>query len=80
MGYFPGAYLLWTLRLSSLCGLPDGQVADRASRLLQESDLPAEGALALGLTVLLAALSYRFFETPFLKMKKRHSVIESQPV
>jgi peptidoglycan/LPS O-acetylase OafA/YrhL len=39
-----------------------------------------KGALALGLTVVLAALSYRYFETPFLKMKKRHSVIESQPV
>jgi peptidoglycan/LPS O-acetylase OafA/YrhL len=32
------------------------------------------------LTVLMAALSYRYFETPFLKMKKRHTVIESQPV
>jgi peptidoglycan/LPS O-acetylase OafA/YrhL len=39
-----------------------------------------KGALALGLTVLMAALSYRYFETPFLKMKKRHAVIESQPV
>lgn len=39
-----------------------------------------KGAVALGLTVLMAALSYRYFETPFLKMKKRHSIIESQPV
>jgi peptidoglycan/LPS O-acetylase OafA/YrhL len=36
--------------------------------------------LTFGLTVLMAALSYRYFETPFLKMKKRHSVIESQPI
>jgi peptidoglycan/LPS O-acetylase OafA/YrhL len=36
--------------------------------------------LPLGLTLLMAALSYRFFETPFLKMKKRHAVIESQPI
>jgi peptidoglycan/LPS O-acetylase OafA/YrhL len=36
--------------------------------------------LTLGLTILIAALSYRYFETPFLKMKKRHSVIESQPI
>jgi peptidoglycan/LPS O-acetylase OafA/YrhL len=36
--------------------------------------------IALGLTVLFAALSYRYFETPFLKMKKRHSVIQSQPI
>jgi peptidoglycan/LPS O-acetylase OafA/YrhL len=36
--------------------------------------------LPLGLTLLAAALSYRYFETPFLKMKKRHSVIDSQPI
>jgi peptidoglycan/LPS O-acetylase OafA/YrhL len=32
------------------------------------------------LTVGMAALSYRYFETPFLKLKKRHAVIESQPI
>ena len=36
--------------------------------------------IILGLTILMAALSYRFIETPFLKMKKRHAVIESQPI
>jgi peptidoglycan/LPS O-acetylase OafA/YrhL len=36
--------------------------------------------LALGLTILMAAISYRYFETPFLKMKKHHAVIESQPI
>jgi len=36
--------------------------------------------LPLGLTILMAALSYRYFETPFLKMKKRHAIIESQPI
>ena len=36
--------------------------------------------LPLALTLLMAALSYRYFETRFLKMKKRHSVIESQPI
>jgi peptidoglycan/LPS O-acetylase OafA/YrhL len=36
--------------------------------------------LCLGLTILMAAVSYRFFETPFLKMKRRHTVIESQPI
>jgi peptidoglycan/LPS O-acetylase OafA/YrhL len=36
--------------------------------------------LPLGLTFAAAALSYRYFETPFLKMKRRHSVIESQPI
>jgi peptidoglycan/LPS O-acetylase OafA/YrhL len=32
------------------------------------------------LTFLIAALSYRYFETPFLRMKKRHALIESQPI
>jgi peptidoglycan/LPS O-acetylase OafA/YrhL len=36
--------------------------------------------LPLALTFLMAALSYRYFETPFLKMKKRHEVIDSQPI
>jgi peptidoglycan/LPS O-acetylase OafA/YrhL len=35
---------------------------------------------ALIFTFLIAALSYRYFETPFLKMKKRHAIIESQPI
>jgi peptidoglycan/LPS O-acetylase OafA/YrhL len=39
-----------------------------------------DSLLSLGLTMLTAMLSYRYFETPFLKMKKRHSVIQSQPV
>jgi peptidoglycan/LPS O-acetylase OafA/YrhL len=33
-----------------------------------------------GLTVLMAAVSYRYFETPFLLLKKRHTVVESEPV
>lgn len=36
--------------------------------------------LSFGLTILMAAISYRYFETPFLRMKKKHSVIESQPL
>jgi peptidoglycan/LPS O-acetylase OafA/YrhL len=36
--------------------------------------------LPMGLTIPVAALSYRYLETPFLKMKKRHAVIESQPI
>jgi peptidoglycan/LPS O-acetylase OafA/YrhL len=36
--------------------------------------------LPFALTILIATISYRYFETPFLKMKKRHSVIESQPI
>jgi len=37
-------------------------------------------SIELGLTILMAALSYRFFETPFLKMKNRHEVIKSEPI
>jgi peptidoglycan/LPS O-acetylase OafA/YrhL len=36
--------------------------------------------LSFGLTASMAALSYRYFETPFLKMKKKHAVIDSQPI
>ncbi len=39
-----------------------------------------KGGLSLGLIFLVAATSYRYFETPFLRMKKRHAVIESQPI
>lgn len=37
-------------------------------------------AFPFGVTLLVAMLSYRYFETPFLKMKRRHAVIESQPI
>jgi peptidoglycan/LPS O-acetylase OafA/YrhL len=33
--------------------------------------------LAIGLDVLMAAVSYRYFETPFLRMKQRHAFIRS---
>jgi peptidoglycan/LPS O-acetylase OafA/YrhL len=35
---------------------------------------------AMGLTILIAAFSYRYFETPFLKMKKRYEIVASRPV
>ncbi len=34
---------------------------------------------ALGMTIVTAMLSYRYVETPFLNLKKRYSVVESQP-
>jgi peptidoglycan/LPS O-acetylase OafA/YrhL len=40
----------------------------------------AKGGCAITLTVSIAALSYRFFETPFLKLKKGHEVVESRPI
>jgi peptidoglycan/LPS O-acetylase OafA/YrhL len=36
--------------------------------------------LALGLTIAMAGLSYRFFETPFLNLKDRFAVIRSRSV
>jgi peptidoglycan/LPS O-acetylase OafA/YrhL len=36
--------------------------------------------LSLLVTIVLALLSYRFFETPFLKRKQRLEVISSRPV
>ncbi len=38
------------------------------------------GAIALGLNIVVAALSYRFFETPFLRLKNRHEIVPSRPV
>ncbi len=39
-----------------------------------------KGLTAIGLTILLASLSYKYFESPFLRLKQRHEVIESRPV
>lgn len=36
--------------------------------------------LAMGLTIVTAALSYRFFETPFLRLKQRFEYIKSRAV
>jgi peptidoglycan/LPS O-acetylase OafA/YrhL len=36
--------------------------------------------LALALTVGLAALSYRYFESPFLRLKERFTFVRSRPV
>jgi peptidoglycan/LPS O-acetylase OafA/YrhL len=38
-----------------------------------------KGGITLGLTLLMAALSYRYFEKPFLNLKKRHAVVQSHP-
>jgi peptidoglycan/LPS O-acetylase OafA/YrhL len=37
-------------------------------------------AASLLLTIAVAAFSYRFFETPFLKLKERFAVIASRPI
>jgi peptidoglycan/LPS O-acetylase OafA/YrhL len=38
------------------------------------------GLLALALTLAMSALSYRFIETPFLRLKDRFAVVHSRPV
>jgi peptidoglycan/LPS O-acetylase OafA/YrhL len=37
-------------------------------------------AVALPVVFLLAALSYRYYETPFLKLKKRFEIVKSRPI
>jgi peptidoglycan/LPS O-acetylase OafA/YrhL len=49
-------------------------------RALSSPFYSMKAVLAIGLTFLMAALSYRYFETPFLKIKKRHTAVESQPI
>ncbi|MGA2048845.1 MAG: acyltransferase [Terracidiphilus sp.] len=39
-----------------------------------------KGLAALALDILMAAISFRYFETPFLRWKKRYAIIQSQPV
>jgi peptidoglycan/LPS O-acetylase OafA/YrhL len=34
----------------------------------------------LALTLLMATVSYRYIEAPFLKLKRRHTIVDSQPV
>lgn len=40
----------------------------------------ADRVCALGLTIAIAALSYRFIETPFLQLKSRFTFVRSRPV
>ena len=49
-------------------------------RITHGTPLWLRQVLALLLTSALALLSYRFFETPFLKMKERLEVVPSRPV
>ena len=42
--------------------------------------LIAREALAFSITIVLAAASYRFLESPFLRLKKRFELVRSRPV
>jgi peptidoglycan/LPS O-acetylase OafA/YrhL len=37
-------------------------------------------AIALPGTIVVAALSYRYLESPFLRFKKRYTIVRSRPV
>jgi peptidoglycan/LPS O-acetylase OafA/YrhL len=69
------AFALWTMG-AALFG-PHG-LARRISHFPQSPALRDVAAFAL--TVLVAAISYRYLETPFLRMKARHALIRSQPI
>ena len=53
--------------------LPHQEAPGIATRLLKN-------ATALCITILLASLSYHFFESPFLRLKKRFEIVKSRPV
>jgi len=42
--------------------------------------LIAREALAFSITIVLAAASYKFLESPFLRLKKRFELVRSRPV
>jgi peptidoglycan/LPS O-acetylase OafA/YrhL len=57
----------------------------RASNLLMPlrwgiAGIGIRAALALGLTIAVSAISYRFFEAPFLTLKRRFTYVASRPV
>ena len=53
-----------------------------AGRVLHRHDHPALAvcAVAIPLTILISAASYRFFETPFLKIKERFAVVHTRDI
>jgi peptidoglycan/LPS O-acetylase OafA/YrhL len=69
------SFALWAMG-AALFG-PHG-LAKRAGSVPQSPIIKDVGAFAL--TVLVASISYRYLETPFLRMKARHAFVRSQPI
>jgi peptidoglycan/LPS O-acetylase OafA/YrhL len=78
-----GLYMFHMLALT-VVQFPTGMAGRAAVGGLNSHSFIAAAAirlvLTLGATVVLAAISYRWFETPFLRLKSRYARIESRPV
>ncbi len=77
-----GLYVFHDFSISLFGMIPMGKMGMNAlhSHVLRAAlTLAVRVAAPLLATYVLAELSYRFFERPFLRMKERHTVIVSQP-
>src|ERR1700733_1217707 len=70
-----GLYVFHELSLYLVTHIIFGHISSFASPLYF-----LKAILTLGLNVIIAIVCYRYFETPFLRMKRRYTVIQSQPV
>jgi peptidoglycan/LPS O-acetylase OafA/YrhL len=70
-----GLYVYHLFALYIMDHLLIGHVASIASPLFF-----LKAVLTIGLNILIAAISYHFFETPFLRMKARYAIIRSEPI
>lgn len=76
-----GLYIFHSLILYLLLGLGHQWL----TRLIATLHLPASSfapvgsALVMAITISLAALSYRFYEQPFLRLKSRFTIVRSRP-
>jgi peptidoglycan/LPS O-acetylase OafA/YrhL len=71
-----GLYMFHALALFATTSIRKANEHGGSSSLVFAGDRVA----ALALTILLAALSYKYFEAPFLKLKERFALIQSRAV
>jgi peptidoglycan/LPS O-acetylase OafA/YrhL len=74
------SYGLYVFHLLVLDGLKDIFIRLLHIPQLSGTMMLLRAVAGLGLTIVLASVSYRYLESPFLRIKKRHGVIESRPV